>query len=264
MKKILKKSKSKTKVKKKILPKKKAVKVVKKVKIIKKKVLLKKKTKIIPKKFPIRKEGENVKLYKASHNPIIAPSDYSWESKATFNPAAIESNGKVHIIYRAVGEDELSVLGYASSFDGLNIEDRPTYFAYKRFGEYKESGIQLDYCSGGGWNGGCEDPRLVLIEDKVYMIYTAFDGWGSVRMALTSIPFSDFKKKKWNWKKSVLISPPNEINKNWVIFPEKINGRFAILHSFYPKILIDYFDSLDEFDGKKFIIIKKTGEVLKK
>lgn len=52
---------------------------------------------------------------------------------------------------------------------------------------------------------------------------------------------------------SIMISPPGEIHKNWVIFPEKIKGKFAILHSFYPRILIDYFDSLDELDGKKFI-----------
>ena len=31
-----------------------------------------------------------------------------------------------------------------------------------------------------------------------------------------------------------------------MIFPEKIAGRFAILHSISPKIMIDYFDSLDE------------------
>jgi predicted GH43/DUF377 family glycosyl hydrolase len=53
-----------------------------------------------------------------------------------------------------------------------------------------------------------------------------------------------------------------EINKNWVIFPEKINGKFAIMHSFYPNILIDYFDTLDHFDGKtKFIKSNNTRPV---
>src|SRR3989344_4947792 len=45
------------------------------------------------------------------------------------------------------------------------------------------------------------------------------------------------------------------------IFPEKINGKFAILHSFYPKILIDYFTSLDELDGRKFIQSNNTRPV---
>ena len=54
----------------------------------------------------------------------------------------------------------------------------------------------------------------------------------------------------------MLISPPGEIHKNWVIFPEKLNGKFAVLHSITPKIAIDYFDSLDDFDGEKYITSK--------
>src|SRR5690606_22288600 len=49
------------------------------------------------------------------------------------------------------------------------------------------------------------------------------------------------------------ISAPGEIHKNWVLFPEKINGKFAILHSLSPDIQIEYIDDLDEFDGNKFI-----------
>ena len=237
--------------------------IVKKIKIIKKEVL-KKEPKNKKNNLPKINHKEiinHIKLEKSSSNPIISPSLYGWESKATFNPAAFEHNGKIHILYRAVGEDDVSVLGYASSFDGLNIEDRPTFFAYKRFFKYKEEGPKAEYLSGGGWCGGCEDPRLSLIGDTVYMIYTAFDGWGSVRLALTSIKLDDFKKKKWNWEKSVLISPPGQINKNWVLFPEKINGKFAILHSFYPEILVDYFDDIRELDGKHFIKSNNTRPV---
>ena len=233
----------KKKVVKKVKPKKK-IKVVKSVKKTKPKL----KTKKI-----VKKKEQSIKLKKLAHNPIIKPSLYSWESKATFNPAAFEHDGKIHIVYRAIGDDDSSVLGYAYTYDGLNIDGRPTYHIYRRFFGYNENVPKIDYLSGGGWSGGCEDPRLVLIDGVVYMIFIAFDGWGSVRIALTSIKLEDFEKNKWNWKKAVMISPPNEINKNWVIFPDKINGKFAIMHSFYPKILIDYFDSLDELDGKKFI-----------
>ena len=231
-------------------------------KVISKTTKTKKKVKISLKKSKIIKKGEEgIKLKKLAQNPIISPSLYSWESKATFNPAAFESDGKIHILYRAIGEDDSSVLGYAYTYDGLNIEGRPTYHIYKRFFNYNENMPKIDYLSGGGWSGGCEDPRLVLIDDTVYMIFTAFDGWGSVRLALTSINLEDFKNKKWNWKKAVMISPPNEINKNWVLFPEKINGKFAIMHSFYPKILINYFDSLDELDGKHFIKSNNTRPI---
>lgn len=207
---------------------------------------------------------ETLKLHRSINNPIIEPRPYDWESKATFNPTAFIESGKIHLIYRAIGWDDVSTLGYASSFDGYHIEERPTYHVYKRFhnNDVNKNTPKLLYTSGTNWNGGCEDPRIVLIEDTLYMIYVSFDGWSSVRLALTSISLSDFKKRKWdNWSKPVLISPPGQINKNWVLFPEKINGKFAILHSFYPKILIDYFDNLDYFDGNNFIKSNNTRPV---
>ena len=205
-----------------------------------------------------------VKLKKSLHNPIIEPRLYPWESKATFNPAAFLANGRVHLIYRAIGQDDSSVLGYAGSADGYHIDERPPYAIFRRANHFSRTDFSIspiDYISGGGWNGGCEDPRVTLLGDTVYMLYTAFDGWGSLRIAFTSIKLDDFEKKKWNWKNPVFISPPNEIHKNWVLFPEKIDGKFAILHSFSPKILIDCFDSLDELDGTKFIKSNNTRPV---
>src|SRR3989338_5160379 len=68
-----------------------------------------------------RKKIKKIGLKRAPHNPIIAPRLYPWESKATFNPAAFESNGKVHLVYRAIGDNDTSVLGYAASSDGYNM-----------------------------------------------------------------------------------------------------------------------------------------------
>lgn len=200
-------------------------------------------------------------LEKSEENPIITPdSCHQWESKATFNPAAILSQDKVHLLYRAIGDDDISTLGYASSEDGSHIDERLSYPAYVQ----SKKGLNLknntaswpmspiNYISGGGWNGGCEDPRLTLVNDEVYLIYTAFDGWGSLRIALTHITLKDFLKKEWNWKEPIMISPPGEIHKNWVLFPEKINGKYAILHSICPEILIDYFNDL-RFDGQTYI-----------
>ncbi|MFA5936254.1 MAG: glycosidase [Candidatus Paceibacterota bacterium] len=199
------------------------------------------------------KKSFQLKLEKSPSNPIIMPRPYSWESKATFNPTAFIEGDKIHLIYRAIGDSDVSVLGYASSLDGHHLIERPVFPVYQQFGIFVRSGEPINYISGGGWSGGCEDPRVTLLGDTVYMLYTAFDGWGSVRIAMTSIKLSDFKNKRWNWQKPVLISPPGEIHKNWVLFPEKINGKFAILHSISPEILIDYIDNLNNFDGTKFI-----------
>lgn len=204
------------------------------------------------------RSARKVVLERHESNPIISPRPHhTWESKATFNPAALSENGSVHLVYRAIGDNDVSVLGYARSSDGLHIDERltrPIYTDMPKRGEGKVSHEEkIQYSSGGGWSGGCEDPRLTKIGDKVHMLYTAFDGWGSLRIALTSIKLDNFRNKKWNWKKPVLISPPGEIHKNWVMFPEKIQGKYAILHSISPKILIDYFKDLDEFDGSKYI-----------
>ena len=224
-------------------------------KTVKKEITKKKLVKVesLAKRKTGKKLVETIKLERSPYNPIIEPRSYSWESKATLNPAAFLADGRIHLIYRAIGNEDISVLGYASSLNGYNLKDRYPHSIYHKYKKFVRSGEPINYISGGGWNGGCEDPRVSLIGDTVYMLYTAFDGWGSLRMALTSIKLADFKKKIWNWEKPILISPPGEIHKNWVLFPEKINGKFAILHSISPKILVDYIDNFDKFDGTKFI-----------
>ena len=187
-------------------------------------------------------------------NPIIFPAGNTyWESKATFNPTAFLHDGKVHVIYRAVGVSDTSTLGYAESDDGYCLSGRTfkPIFIHRNFPNEKD--LPVFYSSGGGWNGGAEDPRVTKIGNMLYLTYTAFDGWGSVRIGLTSISLEDFLNKRFDWKKPVLISPPGEIHKNWAIFPEKINGKFAILHSVSPEISIEYVEDMDEFDGTKFI-----------
>jgi predicted GH43/DUF377 family glycosyl hydrolase len=194
-------------------------------------------------------------------NPVISPlAVREWELNGTFNPAVVkDEDGRVHHFYRAIGADGLSRIGYASSRDGLHFEDRYMYPVFEPLPGYgNPNGSSLFhepreynpsyYTSGGGW-GGSEDPRAVKIDGKVYLTYTAFEGWNSVRIALTSIGLADVQRKRWNWRRPVMISPPNTVSKNWVIFPEKIHGKFAILHNIVPKVMIEYVDSLDAMTG---------------
>lgn len=225
---------------------------IKKIKNTKKKVLPKKIKIVKRKKVLKKKEGKNLERFVG--NPVIFPAGNTyWESKATFNPTAFIYDDKIHVIYRAVGVSDMSTLGYAKSHDGYYLSERTfkPIFIHKNYST--DESLPIFYSSGGGWNGGAEDPRITKIDDMLYMTYTAFDGWGSVRIGLTSISLEDFLNKKWNWKKPVLISPPGQIHKNWVIFPEKINGKYAILHGLSPEIMIEYVKDLDSFDGEKFI-----------
>jgi predicted GH43/DUF377 family glycosyl hydrolase len=210
-----------------------------------------------------RNVPKNLTLTRYENNPVITPKPYSkWETVATFNPAAVKDDeGFVHLLYRAIGDDGVSRIGHAKSSDGVIFRDKssfPVYVSTPSSCDNDKTPKYYDttmYASGGSW-GGCEDPRAVVIDGRVYMTYTAFDGWQSVRIALTSISMEDLKANKWNWKKPKFISSASEVNKNWVLFPEKVNGKFAVLHSISPEIKIDYIDDLDYIEEK---YIKSTA-----
>ncbi len=216
--------------------------------------------------FPALFSGKEIYHYdilqKFEKNPIIIPRHgLDWETIGTFNPAVFQDGDDLHLFYRALGSDGISRIGYAYSKDGLSFRRYP----FPIFEPTEGKGMPdkstttepvgyhpTYYTSGGGW-GGSEDPRVVKIDDRIYMTYVAFEGWNSVRIALTSISVDDFKAGRWKWKEPVLLSPSGEVHKNWVLFPEKINGKFAVLHGLSPKVLIDYVQSFDDFDDKKCI-----------
>jgi len=212
---------------------------------------------------PKRRAGRrpsSLVLKKFEANPIIRPrSTHHWETKAAFNPAAIREGGKVHLLYRAIGEGDRSVLGYASSPDGLHIDERldhPVYIPRAPFegGTFPRHLISMhpkwsQFVSGGGGCGGCEDPRITRIGDRMYMTYVAYDGWSPPRVALTSISVQDFLNRQWHWAAPVLISPPGVVDKNACLLPETIDGKYVMFHRIYPDILIDLLPNLD-FDGE--------------
>ncbi len=204
------------------------------------------------------------RLHRFPQNPILSPTVLEWESEAVFNPAAFTDNGRVHLLYRALGPDGVSRIGYASSPDGVHFDERlhyPVYEPTHGFGsptpERLAAGQQqhydiLGHPSGGGF-AGCEDPRAVCIDGQVYMTFMAFNGWEFMRIALTSISVENLADKNWAWKKPVLISRPGEPAKNWMLFPEKIHGKYAVLHGVSPFIHIEYVNNLDDLNGAKFI-----------
>lgn len=176
---------------------------------------------------------------RSSKNPIIVPKpDNFWESKATFNPAAIEVSGKIHILYRTLSGDNTSSFGYAMTENGTDIIERlsePVYVPREEFEKKKISNA----------NSGCEDPRLTKIGKNIYVCYTAFDGIGPPRVAISSITEKDFLVHKWNWEKPVLITPAGFDDKDTCLFPEKLPNGYFILHRVGNEMCGDYFKTLD-------------------
>jgi predicted GH43/DUF377 family glycosyl hydrolase len=219
-------------------------------KISNKKARVQKKKLKIAKRIKLKKSIGKSSVLKNKHlvskyvgNPIMAPKPNSfWESEGVFNPGALVHNGRVHLFYRALGTDGLSRIGYASSKDGLKFDERifyPVFIAEERIEAEKHYPFtsparlmydRVSYASGGGW-GGSEDPRVVKMDGNIYMTFNMFNGWESMRVAVTSISEKDFENKNWNWAPFVYLSKPGDRQKNWVLFPEKINGKFAVFHN---------------------------------
>ncbi len=206
-----------------------------------------------------RKHRPELSLSRFSQNPILTSRPNHWESAAVLNPAALVAGERVHLLYRALGMDGVSRLGYASSKDGISFDVRLPYPVYVAPNQHTMPTNQRRYSpalypSGGSW-GGCEDPRITKIDDRIYVMYNAFDGWDFIRVAVTTISEEDFLANRWHWSSPHFISRPGERHKNWVLFPEKINGKFAVIHNINGEdahhIRIEYIDTLETFDPTK-------------
>ena len=177
-------------------------------------------------------------------NPILVPNPaLPWESLVTTNPAAWHdaASGDVLLLYRAAGDDADHVvhLALARSCDGVHFtRDGTTPVA---------SPIPFTP------DGGClEDPRIVKIGDWYYVtvasrpfppgrywekdaatlrLHRSFPAHFPValRQNLTSTHLfltQDFK----SWIRAGRITDPSLDERDVVIFPETIGGKWVTLH----------------------------------
>ncbi len=173
-------------------------------------------------------------------NPIIEPTEKGggWQALATFNPASIYLGDKIHIIYRAMSKDNTSYMGYASSTDGYNIDEKLDYPIYSPREDFEAKKIP-------NGNSGSEDPRITQIDDTLYLMYTAYDGINPPRVAVSTIKEDEFLAQNWNWTKPVLITPPGFDDKDTCLFPEKFEEGYFIIHRIDGEITGDYLDKID-------------------
>jgi predicted GH43/DUF377 family glycosyl hydrolase len=89
----------------------------------------------------------------------MEPQGDGFEAMAVFNPTVIVEDGIFYMLYRAEDRKGVSRIGLAESDDGINFVRRPepVLSPTERYEIW----------------GGCEDPRVVKIEDTYYLTYTA-------------------------------------------------------------------------------------------
>ena len=154
-------------------------------------------------------------MERASDFPLLMPQGIEWESKAVFNPAAIMIDSTIYLLYRS--EDwsgtgrwnGTSRIGLAKSTDGFEFTREPSPLIYPT------EPYEIP--------GGCEDPRIVKIDDLYILTYTGYDG-GKARLCIaTSKDFAEWEKlgpvfKDDTWSKSGAIVPAKIDNKYYMYF----------------------------------------------
>jgi predicted GH43/DUF377 family glycosyl hydrolase len=152
-------------------------------------------------------------------NPILEPIGiHEWESHLVCNAAAFGFNKEIHLLYRAMGNDHISRIGYATSTDGYHIDERLPLPIFSPSSDSEKE--------------GCEDPRITLLDNSLIMAYTAFGNYANQKVyqiGLTSIGLNDFLGRKWTWGERSLVFPGVR-NKNGLIFPKKIGGEYFLFH----------------------------------
>ncbi|EMS34706.1 Putative glycoside hydrolase [Mariniradius saccharolyticus AK6] len=176
---------------------------------------------------------------------IIFPNDQSswidavtgqsvkWESMATFNPAAIVKDGKIHVLYRSeekLGELEIgghtSRLGLAISEDGISYRRKPNPIFFPKDDNQKEF----------EWPGGTEDPRIVETDDGLYVL--TYTQWNREfpRLAVATSKdlqnwekhgpiFKDFKDGKYHNRETKSGAIVTEL-KDGKLVAVKIHGKY--------------------------------------
>lgn len=191
---------------------------------------------------------------RCAENPIVVPGRYEWRMAATFNPGVIlDDDGRFYLYERAAGQLRPfhCYIGLLDSEDGVH------------FTQVGEQPVFTPDMAGSPY-GSVQDPRVVKIDDVYYMTY-AFRpfAWSSnpTGVGVPESHESEFpgvvrapvetgtgsknvanarpdnmtrsgiaiSRDRVHWQHHVWATPPDMDDRDVILFPEKINGRFALL-----------------------------------
>ncbi len=188
-----------------------------------------------------RPPGTSSPVWRYSKNPIIQPGDHPG-SNSIFNSATAPYNGKFAGIFRCDNRAVQMNIYAGFSDDGINweIEDDPIKF---EAGNTKLLHSDYKY-----------DPRLVFIEDRYWITWCNGYHGPTIGMAYTY----DFKRY-FQCENAFL-----PFNRNGVLFPQKIGGRYAMLsrpsdngHTPFGDIFLSYSPDM-KYWGEHRLVMKVT------
>lgn len=149
-------------------------------------------------------------LHRWEGNPAITIEDVPFRANTVFNGTPMVTENGVFLLLRVEGQQGYSFFALARSSDGLRfrLDEKPVMMPAKSgpYAKYESKGI--------------EDPRATVVDGTCYIMYTAVGQWGP-RIAIART--EDYV----NYERIGIVSEPG--NKDGVLFPRKIDGRYARL-----------------------------------
>lgn len=186
-----------------------------------------------------------IKLKRYAHNPILQPTNNTWENRAVFNCGATIFNNRVLLLYRAQGDDKVSRFGLAFSDDGYQIAERLPHPVF-------EPDIDTEY-----EKLGVEDPRISQIGNSYYITYVA----ASLYPSLFGRGVEERQSGEIPWRVRVSVAHTNDFqtfsrhgvivshidSKDAVLFPERIHQKLLLVHRVIPEMRLAIADEIGHF-----------------
>ncbi len=180
-----------------------------------------------------------VAFTRCPENPIVTPGLYPWRMATVFNPGVLYDEGRFYMYERTAGELRpfKCFIGLLESDDGVHfshVSDQPVFTP----------------AMAGSEHGSVQDPRVVRLDDAYYMTYafrpyawhTSPTGLGVPESWLPEIQGVSFKpeenqtrsgiavsRDRVHWEHLAWATPPEIDDRDVILFPERIGGRYALL-----------------------------------
>ena len=225
---------------------------------------------------------KKLNITRCEQNPIVVPGVYDWRKVSTFNPGVIYEDGIFYMYERSAGSLRpfQTSIGLLKSTDGINFElasDKPVFTAE-----------QLGFPT-----GSVEDARVVRIDGELLMCYAlqpyAFDCWPTGHTLPDYYPehYPEWKENNTevmitrsgiatstdyiNFEQLCYTTPVEIDDRDNALFPEKVNGRYAILRrpmqyvgaeygTDIPGMWISYSDDLINWDKPELVAVAENIE----
>ena len=190
-----------------------------------------------------RHEGCSDVVWRYSQNPII-PRNLIPSSNSIFNSAVVPFNGSFAGVFRCDNKKREMNLHSGRSADGIHwqIENEPIRW---RFADPELAHFEHRY-----------DPRVTWLEDRYYITWCNGYHGPTIGIGYT------FNFEKFHFLENALLP----YNRNGVLFPRKINGKYVMLsrpsdngHTPFGDIFLSQSPDLLHWGEHRFVMATTSG-----